>query len=78
MQLIETVPADVATFGNRSVNASLGLSNKPQHWEVMLFVRNLFDYHTIVGAFPTVAQTGSYSGFPNQPRTYGITLRGRI
>jgi iron complex outermembrane receptor protein len=28
-----------------------------------------------LSAFPTVAQSGSYSGYPNAPRTYGVTLR---
>jgi iron complex outermembrane recepter protein len=77
-QFIETVPADVSTFDQRSVNASLGLKNTPNRYEVMLWARNLTDHRTIIGAFPTVAQTGSYGGFPNEPRTYGITLRKRF
>jgi iron complex outermembrane receptor protein len=44
----------------------------------MLWARNLTDYRTILAAFPTVAQTGSYSGFPNEPRTYGATIRLRF
>ena len=77
-QLIETVPADISTFGNRSVTASVGFVNKPGRYEVMLFARNLTNYRTIIAAFPTVAQAGSYSGFPNQPRMYGVTLRARF
>jgi iron complex outermembrane recepter protein len=77
-QLIETVPANVSTWDQRSVNASLGLTNKPYRYEVMLWARNLTDHRTIIGAFPTVAQAGSYSGFPNEPRTYGVTLRKRF
>lgn len=76
--LTETVPSDVATFGNRSLNASVGVISKPDHYEVMLFARNLTNYRTIIAAFPTVAQSGSYSGFPNQPRMYGVTLRTRF
>ena len=76
--LIETVPPDVSTFGTRSVNASLGFTNKPQHWEAVLFARNLTNYRTIIAAFPTVAQAGSYSGFPNQPRFFGGTFRVRF
>lgn len=74
-QLDNTVPPDISTFGNRSVNASLGLVNKPNQYELMLWIRNLTDFRTIVAAFPTVAQSGSYSGFPNQPRTFGLTFR---
>ena len=44
----------------------------------MLFARNLTNYRTIIAAFPTVAQAGSFSGFPNQPRMYGVTLRARF
>ena len=76
--LIETVPADVSTFDQRSLNASLGLKNRPYQYEVMLWGRNLTDHRTIIGAFPTVAQAGSYSGFPNEPRAYGVTLRKRF
>jgi len=74
VQLIETVPADLSTWGQRNINASIGFANKPQHYEVMLWARNLSDNRTMIAAFPTVAQTGSYSAFQNQPRTFGVTL----
>lgn len=77
-QLIETVPANLSTWDQKSVNASLGLTNSSHRYEVMLWARNLTDHRTIVGAFPTVAQAGSFSGFPNEPRTYGVTLRARF
>ena len=75
--LIETVPTDIGTYGQRSVNASIGLSNRPNHYDVILWARNLTNYRTTIGAFPTVAQAGSYSGFPNEPRMAGVTLRLR-
>ena len=74
VQLIETTPANLSTYGQKNVNASLGVDNKPQHWSVALWARNLFDQRTMIGTFPTVAQAGSYSGFPNAPRTFGVTL----
>ena len=74
VQLIETTPADISTYGQKNVNASLGLTNKQGHYEIALWARNLFDNRTMIGTFPTVAQSGSYSGFPNQPRTFGVTL----
>jgi iron complex outermembrane recepter protein len=77
-QLSETAPPEVASFANESLNASLGFTSPRQHFEMMFWARNLTDYHTIIAAFPTVAQTGSYSGFPNQPRTYGVTLRAKF
>lgn len=77
-QLSETTPPELSTWGQNNVNASLGLINKPAHWEVILWARNLTNHRTMVGAFPTVAQSGSYSGFPNAPRMYGVTLGTRF
>ncbi|MBC7663080.1 MAG: TonB-dependent receptor [Caulobacter sp.] len=74
VQLIDTTPADLSTYGQKNVNASVGLESRPNHWSVTLWARNLFDDRTMVGTFPTVAQAGSYSGFPNAPRLYGVTL----
>jgi len=76
--LAENVPPSIATYGRENVNASIGLTYAPQDIEVMLWARNLTDEDTIIGAFPTVAQAESYSGFTNQPRTYGVTLRKRF
>jgi len=28
-----------------------------------------------LSAFPSTVQPGSYSGYPTQPRTYGLTVR---
>ena len=50
----------------------------PQKIELLFFVRNLTKHNTLVGAFPTVAQTGSYTGYTNDPRTYGATLTKRF
>ena len=40
----------------------------------MLWARNLTNYRSMIYTFPTVAQSGSYSGFPNQPRMVGVSL----
>ena len=76
--LTETVPADIGTWGQSVVNASLGLTNEPRQFEVMLWGRNLTNDETVIAAFPTVAQDGSYSGYLYPPRTYGVTLRKRF
>jgi outer membrane receptor protein involved in Fe transport len=56
------------------INASAGMS-----WsnglEFNLWGRNIFDDEYLLSAFPSVAQTGSISGYPNQPATYGLTLK---
>ncbi len=72
--VIENVPAEVASRSVSMINASVGLE-----WdnglEVMLYGRNLTDDEALQSAFPGVAQPGTYSGYPNQPATYGITVR---
>lgn len=56
------------------VNASLGFVSE-NGLGVTLWSRNLFDDQRITTAFPSVAQAGSLSGYPSQPRTYGVTVR---
>ncbi len=77
-QLTDVVPAQYGSSLTSDVNASLGLSLPEQKIELLLFVRNLTQHTTLVGAFPTVAQTGSYTGYTNDPRTYGATLTKRF
>ncbi len=74
VQVIENTPASIASREVNTFNASAGLS-----WdnglELMLWGRNINNDEYLLSAFPAVAQAGSYSGYPNQPRTYGLTLR---
>ena len=74
VQVIENVPADVASREVNTVNASLGLQWE-NGFEAMLWARNLDGDDYILQAFPSVAQAGSYSGYPNEPKTYGVTFR---
>ncbi|CAN5208776.1 TonB-dependent receptor [soil metagenome] len=74
-QLTETTPPNLSTWGQNNVNASLGLTNRAHQLEVMLWARNLTKDDSLIGTFPTVAQDGSYSGYVNNPRTYGVTVR---
>jgi len=76
------LPTFNVTFGNEEiftreidlVNASLTyvLDNGIQ---ASVFARNLFDNDIQTGAFDGVAQGGTVSGFRNNPRTFGGTLR---
>uniref|UniRef100_UPI0035CC3E5F TonB-dependent receptor n=1 Tax=uncultured Sphingomonas sp. TaxID=158754 RepID=UPI0035CC3E5F len=75
VQLTDVVPPALNTYGQKNVNASLGFTFDRSKLEVMAWVRNLTQDNELIAAFPTVAQDGSYSGYPNQPRTYGLTLR---
>ncbi|WP_293880394.1 TonB-dependent receptor [Sphingomonas sp.] len=74
-QLSETTPPDLSTYGVNNVNASVGLTSTRSGLEAMIWVRNFTSNNYLVSTFPTAIQMGSYSGYPNQPRTYGMTLR---
>ena len=56
------------------VNASMGVTT-PQGIEISLWARNLLDDEFITTVFDSVAQSGSVSGYPNSPRTYGGVVR---
>ncbi|MAN46938.1 MAG: TonB-dependent receptor [Hyphomonas sp.] len=57
-----------------TVNASAGFTTE-NGLSVTVWGRNIFDDEYITVAFPAVAQEGSLSGYPNQPATYGMTVR---
>lgn len=56
-------------------NASVGISNADQGWALTVWGKNLTDEKYAQGIFDSVAQPGSLNGYPNDPRTYGVTLR---
>ncbi len=61
----------------QSLNGALilGLSNG---LEVSVWGRNILNNRYLTTIFPSVAQAGSVSGYPSQPRTYGVTGRFRF
>lgn len=71
--LIENIPSSFTRQVN-VLNASIGFETQ-DGFEVMVWGRNLTDDEYILQGFPTVAQTGSVSGYTNAPRTYGVTVR---
>ena len=73
VQVVDNVPAAFASRKVGTLNASVSLERNG--WEVQLWARNLNDDRYLVSAFPTVAQQGSLSGYTNQPRQIGATLR---
>ena len=75
--IIENVPGNIASREVSTVNASIGLQ-WDNGFEAMLWGRNLTNDEYLLSAFPAVAQAGSFSGYPNEPRTYGLTLRKRF
>ena len=74
VQVVDNIPKSVASREINMFNASAGftLSNG---LDFNLWGRNLNDDEYLLSAFPSVAQAGSISGYPNQPRTYGLTVK---
>ncbi|NJM50498.1 MAG: TonB-dependent receptor [Sphingomonadales bacterium] len=60
------------TVNALSASASVILDNGLQ---VSVWGRNLTGAEYITTAFPSVGQAGSFSGYPSQPRTYGVTAK---
>ncbi|MAP95329.1 MAG: TonB-dependent receptor [Ponticaulis sp.] len=54
-------------------NASLGVES-PNGIRVSVWGRNIFNDEYLIESFPSVAQEGSITGYPNQPATYGVTV----
>lgn len=77
IQVVDNISKDIASRKVNVVNASSGIE-----WnnglKVLLWVRNLTDDEFLLSAFPSVAQAGSVSGYPNQPRTFGVSFEVRF
>ena len=57
-----------------TVNGSIGFES-PNGLGITFWGRNIFEDEYVTTAFPSVAQDGSVSGYPNQPQTYGVTVK---
>ncbi len=57
------------------LNLSGGIANPDQGWQLVGWVKNITNEDFAQGIFDSVAQPGSLNGYPNDPRTYGATLR---
>ena len=62
------------------VNGRIGLTGPEERWAIEGFVQNLFDkdYTQVAFNTPFVASQQTYSAFLAEPRTYGVTVRGRF
>ena len=78
VQVADNVPASVASRKVNLVNASAGL-DWASGWQLQLWVRNLTgDEFLASSAFPAAGQPGTFLGYPNEPRTWGINGRFRF
>ncbi len=74
----DTVPiGDLAieqfTRDSRNLNIAAGLTTE-NGLNFTLWGRNITDHVSLISAFPSVAQAGSFSGYRTPPRTYGVTI----
>ena len=72
VQVVDNVP-DVNREVNM-VNASFGLEMN-NGWSTRVWGRNIFNDEYFVSAFPGVTQSGTVYAYPNQPATYGVSVR---
>ncbi len=63
--------------GYTLVNASIGV-RAAAGWEIAVFARNLFNADYLQNVTVQAGNSGLIVGTPSDPRTIGVTLRGRI
>jgi len=72
VHIVENVPEDI-TREVGTLNASAGL-NFENGIQLQVWARNLNNDQYYMSSFPPPIQTGSFTGYPNQPRTYGASI----
>lgn len=77
VQVVDNVPEEVASREVNMLNASAGVALE-NGLEVTVWGRNITNDEFLQSAFPTTAQDGSFSGYPNTPATYGVNVRKRF
>ncbi len=63
---------------NGKVNMRLGFGDIDGGWGIELWGTNIFDQQTRNVTFNTPLRAGSRGAFLEAPRTYGVTIRGRL
>lgn len=58
-----------------TANVRFSLRAADEAWQLDVFARNVFDQEYYRRVIPATFQSGSYSAFLGDPRTYGVTLR---
>lgn len=74
IQVVDGISADIASRQVKLLNLAAGIQTD-NGISVTLWARNLTDEDYLITAFPSVAQSGSVSGYRNEPRTFGVTFR---
>ena len=71
---MELVPFDVQD-GNSKINLRAGIGSINETWTLEIWGNNITDKVTRGVTFNTVLRSTSRSAFPQEPATYGVTLR---
>ncbi len=71
------LPFDIQD-SNIKINLRAGIGSQEDTWAVEAFVNNLTNEITRGVTFSTTLRSGSRSTFIQEPRSYGITLRGKF
>ena len=71
------LPFDVQD-GNVKINLRAGIGHIDESWGLEAWVTNLTNEVTRGITFNTTLRSGSRSAFTQEPRMYGITLRGKF
>ena len=58
-----------------TANVRFSLRDVSEAWQLDVYARNVFDKDYYRRVIPATFQSGSYSAFLGDPRTYGVTLR---
>ncbi|WP_235903616.1 TonB-dependent receptor [Pontixanthobacter luteolus] len=71
------VPFDVQD-SNTKINLRAGIGAQDDSWALEVFGTNITNQVTRGVTFNTVLRSGSRSAFPQEPRSYGVTLRTKF
>ena len=71
------LPFDVQD-GNIKVNLRAGIGSQDDAWGLEFWVTNLTNKITRGVTFSTTLRSGSRSAFPQEPRMFGVTARGKF
>ncbi|GAA6138475.1 TonB-dependent receptor [Arenicella sp. 4NH20-0111] len=65
----------IRQFTRSSENLNIAAGVRTQNdWGFSLWVRNATDHTSLISAFASVAQSGSFTGYRTAPRSYGVTV----
>ena len=74
VQVVDNISIDLISREVSSLNASAGI-NTENGYSFTVWARNLTDDQYLLSGFLTPAQAGSLNSYPNEPRTFGVTVR---